>query len=78
MIQNPPITRESLALMLEQEAHPAIAEQIRAGADPAFVLSDGQGGVRKALRSSRYEDGISRNALATFEQIATGEIQVRG
>jgi hypothetical protein len=70
------ITREQLALLLENEAHSVIAEHIRAGTDPVHELGDGRGGLRKALRSSRYADSISRNARGTFAGIVRGEIKV--
>ena len=69
------MTREALALLLEHE-HSVIAEHIRAGVDPARELGDGQGGLRKALRRSRYADHIARTAKATFEGIVRGDITV--
>lgn len=68
------MTRNQLATLLENEAHNVIAEHIRAGCDPAKELSDGHGGLRKALRTSRYHDAASRNAKATFEAIVSGEL----
>ncbi len=70
------ITRERLAQLLESEAHNVIAEHIRAGSDPPHELGDGQGGLRKALRTSRYEDSYSRNAKATFQDIVSGILKV--
>jgi hypothetical protein len=70
------ITRSQLATLLEQEAHNALAERIRAGSEPAEVLGDGNGGLRKALRRSRYHDAISRNAKQTFADIVSGRVTV--
>lgn len=70
------MTRKELALLLEDEAHNVIAEHIRAGADPAIELGDGRGGLRKALRTSRYKDALGRSTTATFEDIVRGEITV--
>jgi hypothetical protein len=70
------ITRIQLAAMLEGEAHNTIAEHIRAGVDPVHELGDGKGGLRKALRTSRYADAMAREARATFEGIVRGEIEV--
>lgn len=70
------MTRDELALLLENEAHPAIAEHIRAGANPVHELGDGRGGLRKALRTSRYQDDIARNTRTTFEDIVTGKLVI--
>jgi hypothetical protein len=72
------MTRSALANLLENEAHNAIAERIRAGSDPVHALGNGQGGLRKALRTSRYADAISRDAKAVFEDVVRGEIVVEG
>ena len=71
------MTREELALLLENEAHLALAERIRAGSDPIDVLSDGHGNLRKALRRGRYRDHISANARATFWEIVQGMLVVQ-
>lgn len=70
------ITRETLAQLLENEAHNVIAEHIRAGSDPIHELGDGEGGLRKALRTSRYDDSISRHAQEMFTDIVTGRLKV--
>lgn len=71
------VTREQLALLLENEAHHDLAERIRAGSDPVLVLGDDAGGLRRALRSSRYDDEQSHHARGTFTGIVTGAITIR-
>jgi hypothetical protein len=68
------ITRERLAEALEGEAHNELAERIRAGSNPADVLGDGHGGLRKALRRSRYDDQRSRAARELFTSAACGAL----
>jgi hypothetical protein len=70
------ITRTQLAMLLDDESHSVIAEHIRAGSDPRTELGDGSGGVRKALRRSRYDDGTSRRAQAIFAGIVAGTMRV--
>lgn len=70
------MTRNELATILENEAHNTIAEHIRAGVDPVRELGDGRGGLRKALRTTRYADAISRHAQATFQDIVSGALTV--
>lgn len=66
------MTRDELALMLEQEAQNAAADLIRCGADSAAVCA------QVAADSPRYDDDISRNAIATFRAVANGEEEVEG
>lgn len=70
------ITRSQLAMLLDDESHSVIAEHIRAGSDPQSELRDGTGGLRKALRRSRHDDGISRRAHAIFAGIVEGTMRV--
>jgi hypothetical protein len=70
------ITREQLALLLESERHPHMAERIRADCDPVMVLGDGKGGLRQALRRSRYDDKQAQDTQATLAAVVSGEITV--
>jgi len=62
------MTREQLALLLENEAHLTAAERIRCGESPARVLSD----LRPFV--SRYNDAISREAVTTFQDVIAGRL----
>jgi hypothetical protein len=64
------IPRDELARLLENEAHNAMAERIRAGSDPRTVLDT------PAIRKPRYGDQMSREAIATFEAVISGELEV--
>jgi len=70
------ITRSQLAMLLDDEGHRIIAEHIRAGSEPQSELADDSGGLRKALRRSRYDDGASRRAQAIFVAIVGGMMRV--
>lgn len=70
------ITRDRLAIMLENEAHNTFADLIRRGHDPVEVLGDGHGGLNDACRHPRYRDGESLNAIELFQDVVTGRVQV--
>ncbi len=70
------ITRSQLAMLLDEESYSVIAEHIRAGSDPQSELGDGSGGLRKALRRSCHDDGISRRAQAIFARVVAGTMRV--
>lgn len=70
------ISRYVLAKLLETEHHGVIAGHIRAGVDPVHELGDGQGGLRKALRTSRYADATSRRIREQLQAIVDGRMTV--
>lgn len=64
------VTRRELAILLENEAQNAAAEDIRSGVNAQVVCT------LAMKRSPRYDDAISREAVATFEAVARGELVV--
>lgn len=70
------ITRDQLAILLENEAHNAFADLIRRGHDPGQVLGDGHGRLNSSCLRPRYRDAESETAIATFDDVVTGRIQV--
>ncbi len=64
------VTRDELARQLDNEAHLAAAEAIRCGEDPQAVLRGLAGAA------PRYDDGLSRNAHALFEDVVAGITEV--
>lgn len=65
-----PLTRDELAILLENEAFLTAAERIRCGEDPRRVLGE----LRPFV--PRYPDAGSREAVATFQSICRGELKV--
>jgi hypothetical protein len=64
------ITRDELAILLDNEAFPAAADRIRGGREPRNVLGE----LRPFV--PRYPDGTSREAVATFQAVCRGELNV--
>lgn len=62
-----PMTREWLALLMENETYNSAAENLRCGGDPVAIC---KGLIR---RNPRYDDVESRNTHAVFAAIASGE-----
>jgi len=71
------ITRDELAILLENEAHNGLAQDIRSGRNPRSAFTEpGHVGLLRKLREPRYLDGISAEAVATFKAVYSGELGV--
>lgn len=64
------MSRDELATMLEQEGFPTAADRILGGGDPSRVLGE----LRPFV--AQRNDNTSRLAVATFQAVCRGELEV--